>query len=341
MDGDMLRRDDMDNRERVRRAVAFQRPDRTPVELWTLPGTLWKYGPQIKALLKRYPVDIVGAEQSAYDDSAMYQRGEFLDPWGVLWNNEQPGIFSQVKTPPLADYAALENYQPPYELLDRGFEGIPAFIEKHRDKFIKGAFIRLFERMQWLRGMTALMMDLMDDRPEVYCLRDVVHDFNLRELERWLSYGLDAIVFSDDWGSQWQLLIPPRTWRAFFAPCYEEMFARVHQAGKFVFFHSDGYIVEVIEDLIALGVDALNSQVWCMGVEKLGARFRGRICFWGELDRQHTLPHGTPEDIRAAARKMKHHLETPEGGLIGEGEAGVDVPLENIEAMLSCWHGEG
>jgi len=333
----MLRRDDMDSRERVRRAVTFQGLDRTPVELWILPGILWKYGPQIEALLKRYPVDIVGAEQSAYDDSAMYQRGEFLDPWGVLWHNEQPGVFSQVKAPPLADYAALENYQPPYELLDRGFEGIAAFIERDRGKFIKGAFIRIFERMQWLRGMAALMMDLMDDRLEVYRLRDVVHDYNTRELERWLAYDLDAIVFSDDWGSQWQLLIPPRIWRAFFAPCYEEMFSRVHEAGKLVFFHSDGYIVEVIEDLIALGVDALNSQVWCMGVEEMGERFRGRICFWGELDRQHTLPHGTPEGIRAAARRMKRHLETPEGGLIGEGEAGVDVPLENIEAMLSCW----
>ena len=178
----------------------------------------------------------------------------------------------------------------------------------------------------------------MDDRPEVYRLRNLVHDYNMRELECWLRYDLDAIVFSDDWGSQWQLLIPPRVWRAFFAPCYEEMFARVHEAGKLVFFHSDGYILEVIEDLIALGVDALNSQIWCMGVEELGERFRGRICFWGELDRQYTLPYGTPEDIRAAARKMKQHLETPEGGLIGQGEAGVDVPLENIEAMLSCWH---
>jgi len=328
----------MDSRERVRRAVTFQGPDRTPVELWSLPGVWWRFGPQMEALLSSHPVDIVAAKQSADDDLQLYEQGEFLDPWGVLWHNEQPGIFSQVKAPPLADYVALPDYQPPYDLLDRGFEGIPAFVRENRDKFIKGAFVRLFERMQWLRGMSALMVDLMDDCPAVYILRDLVHDYNMCELERWLAYDLDAIVFSDDWGSQRQLLIPPRIWRDFFAPCYEEMFARVHRAGKLVFFHSDGYIVDVIEDLIALGVDALNSQVWCMGVEELGERFRGRMCFWGELDRQHTLPHGTPHDIRAAARTMKQHLETAEGGLIGEGEAGIDVPLQNIEAMLTCWH---
>jgi len=328
----------MDSGERVRRAATFQGPDRTPVELWTLPGVWWKYGAQIEALLNTHPVDIVAAGRSPEDDPRLYERGEFLDPWGVLWHNEQPGIFSQVKAPPLADYAALTDYQPPYYLLDRGLEEIPAFVEQNRHEFVKGAFIRLFERMQWLRGMSELMVDLMDDRHEAYVLRDLVHGYNMRELERWLPFDLDAIVFSDDWGSQRQLLIPPRIWRSFFAPYYEEMFARVHQAGKLVFFHSDGYIVEVIEDLIALGVDALNSQVWCMGVEELGEQFRGRICFWGELDRQHTLPHGTPQDIRAAARTMKRHLETAEGGLIGEVEAGIDVPLENIEAMLTCWN---
>ena len=328
----------MDSRERVRRAVTFQGPDRIPVELWTLPGVLWKLGPQIEALLRRYPVDIIAARHTAYDDSELYQQGEFLDPWGVLWHNEQPGIFSQVKASPLANYSALEYYQPPYSLLDRGFEEIPAFIEEGRSKCIKGAFIRIFERMQWLRGMSALMMDLMDHRPEVYHLRDMVHDFNMCELERWLEFDLDGVVFSDDWGSQRQLLIPPGVWRSFFAPCYEEMFSRVREAGKLVFFHSDGYITEIIEDLIVLGVDVLNSQVWCMGVKELGDAFQGRVCFWGELDRQDILPHGTPEDIRAAAQVMKHHLSTPAGGLIGEGEAGVDVPLENIEALLSCWH---
>lgn len=322
----------------MQRAATFRGPDRTPVELWTLPGVWWEYGPQMEALLRSHPVDIVAAGQSAEDDPRFYERGEFLDPWGVLWHNEQPGIFSQVKASPLMDYAVLADYQPPYELLDRGLEGIPAFTEENRDRFIKGAFIRLFERMQWLRGTSTLMVDLMDDRPEVYRLRDMVHDFNMRELQRWLAYDLDATVFSDDWGSQRQLLIPPRVWREFFAPCYEEMFAHVHGAGKLVFFHSDGYIVEVIEDLISLGVDALNSQVWCMGVQQLGERFGGRVCFWGELDRQHTLPYGTPEDIRAAAQTMRQHLETAEGGLIGEGEAGIDVPLRNIEAMLTCWN---
>ena len=134
------------------------------------------------------------------------------------------------------------------------------------------------------------------------------------------------------------MFIPPGMWRAFFKPAYAELFRICKEAGKFIFFHSDGYILEIIEDFIELGVDALNCQVWCMGPEVLGEKFRGRITFWGEINRQFTLPHGTPDDIRAAAAKMKEHLATPAGGLIGQGEIDGLTPLENVEALLTAWN---
>jgi hypothetical protein len=87
-----------------------------------------------------------------------------------------------------------------------------------------------------------------------------------------------------------------------------------------------------------MGVDAPNAQVWCMDLEELGNRFNGRICFWGELDRQHIMPHGMPDDIYAAAQKMKACLSNPAGGLISQAEPGLEVPLENIEAVLKSWN---
>jgi uroporphyrinogen decarboxylase len=101
--------------------------------------------------------------------------------------------------------------------------------------------------------------------------------------------------------------------------------------------HSDGYILDIIPDLIEIGVDALNCQVWAMGAEVLGQRFRGRITFWGELSRQTTLPNGTPAEVRAAIEEMKRHLALPEGGLIAQSEVDRLTPLANIEAVLQPW----
>ena len=113
--------------------------------------------------------------------------------------------------------------------------------------------------------------------------------------------------------------------------------ARAREAGKKVFFHSDGYILELYPEFIELGVDAINSQLWCMGVEKVAERFAGKITFWGEISRQQTLPFGTPEDIYAAAETMKKELFR-NGGLIGQSEVGGDVSLENVEAVLTAWN---
>ena len=273
----------MNSRERIRRAVTFQNPDRLPIDLWTLPAVWARYGTRLSELLQRYPIDFgVSGHRVLWEDEQQYQPGVWTDPWGVGWLNAHAGMFAQPKHYPLADLSQLDTYRPPSHLLGEGYKDVDATIRRTReegeqgDKFIAGAGIRLFERLQWLRGMDNLLMDLAEDNPAIYRLRDLVHEFNMQDLRHALSHDFDAISFSDDWGAQDRLLISPRLWRRFFAPCYREMFAEIKRAGKFVFFHSDGYILEIIGDLLELGVDALNSQVWCMGVEQV-ALFAGRI----------------------------------------------------------------
>ncbi len=327
----------MTSRERVRRAVTFGQPDRTPIDLWTMPATERLYGDALAALLARHPLDIArGGYCSAWAEG-VYRAGEFRDAWGVVWQNVHEGVAGQPKVHPLADYANLAHYRPPLGTAGDGFEDLDDFIAVHRDKFITGGSLQFFERMQWVRGMEDLLVDLATDRPEVYILRDMVLDYLRAHLAHWLEHDLDAITFSDDWGSQEQLLISPRLWRRFFRPCYQELFDMIHGAGKLIFFHSDGYTMEIIGDLIEMGVDALNTQLACMDLAELGRRFAGRICFWGEVDRQWVLARGTPDDVRAACRTIKAHLELPSGGLIGLGTAFVDTPLENIEALLTSW----
>ena len=48
--------------------------------------------------------------------------------------------------------------------------------------------------------------------------------------------------------------------------------------------------------MIELGLDAFNTQIFCIGLEQL-EKYKGKITFWGEIDRQHLLPEGSTEDI--------------------------------------------
>lgn len=331
----------MTAKENVIRTLRHDNPEWIPVNLWQLPAAKLKYGQALDDIINRCEIDILSAPfDDPTEDARHYQIGSYTDCWGSTWVNHQAGIIGEVKEYPFADFNKVWNYESPKKLFlsgISGFEKTKAFIDTHKDKFILGGWISLFERMQYLRGTENLFMDTLIESPEYFKLMEIVEDFYNTYLDEWLKLEVDGIIFGDDWGSQRSLLISPETWRKQYKPLYKRFFDKVHTAGKFVFMHSDGYILELYDDLIEIGVDAINSQVWCMGLDKVSEKCNGRITNWGEICRQHILPEGSVEDVIDAVHKMKEALWV-NGSLIGQFEAGPDMPLENIKAGLTHWN---
>jgi hypothetical protein len=100
--------------------------------------------------------------------------------------------------------------------------------------------------------------------------------------------------------------------------------------------HSDGYILDILPDLIELGLDAINAQIFCMGVEKLGARCKGKITFWGEIDRQYLLPYGTAEEVISAVKSV-HKTLYENGGVIAQCEFGPGAKPDNVYLVFETW----
>ena len=163
-----------------------------------------------------------------------------------------------------------------------------------------------------------------------------MHRFYCALLEKWAQTEVDALNFMDDWGSQKSLLISPKLWEAYFKPMYRDYIAIAKKYGKKTFMHSDGCILDIYPSMIALGLDALNSQIFCMGIDKL-AQYRGRITFWGEIDRQHILPEGTPAQVEEAVKAVKESLWA-DGGCIAQCEFGPGAKPENVEAVFRAWN---
>jgi uroporphyrinogen-III decarboxylase len=143
-------------------------------------------------------------------------------------------------------------------------------------------------------------------------------------------------MFMDDWGAQRALLISPKMWRRIFKPLYKDYIDLAHSHGKAIFMHSDGYIADILPDLVELGLDAVNAQLFTMDIEDLGRRLAGKITFWGELDRQHLLPYGSLNEIDRAVRRVKAALYR-EGGAIAQCEFGVGARPENVYQMFKTW----
>jgi uroporphyrinogen decarboxylase len=330
---------DPSSRELVKQALEFSSPPRLPRQLWTLPWAAKRYPEELERIEKDFPPDIitipVACSEPVPGGGNAHTVGSFVDSWGCTFENLQDGIIGQVKNPQLSDWSQAADLRLPRERLDFDEEVVAEFCRGTDQFVLSGTCPRPFERLQFLRGSEELYLDLNRPPRELLEFLDRLHAFYLEELTLWAKTDVDALSFMDDWGSQRSLLVAPELWRDIFKPLYADFIAIAHDHGKYAFMHSDGHITEIIPDLIEIGLDALNSQLFCMGVDELGSRFAGDLTFWGEVDRQQLLPRASTEEIAQAARQMRSALHR-EGGLIAQCEFGPGARPENVYAFFQA-----
>lgn len=331
----------MKSRELVYKALNFDQPERAPRQLWELPWAQYHYPNELERIRKDFPGDIswISGYSKTKPDTfgEMYEAGGYIDEWGCRFTNRQRGIVGEVKEALIKgeDWEDRDVLRIPEELLDIEKAKVNEYC-KNTDSFMIFGSPNPFERLQFIRGTEQLYIDLML-RPEgMFEVLKKIHNFYSNLFEVWAETEIDAIQINDDWGSQKGLLINPKVWEEIFMPMYKDYVEIAHRNGKKFFMHSDGNILQIIPHLIEIGVDALNSQVFCMGAENL-SKFKGQITFWGEIDRQNLLPYGTKQDIESAVRSLRDHL-WQDGGCIAQCEFGPGANPENVYQVFKTWN---
>lgn len=332
----------MTSRELVKATLNFEnRSGRVPRQIWTLPWAEENAGKMLKKIQTEFPDDIVTAptilKKPTIACGDAYAVGESTDDWGCKFTNIHRGVIGEVKEPLVEDedWDDWENIHIPVELLDFDVEQVNAFC-KNTDKFvIAGACPRPFEQLQFIRTTPEFYMDLVDPPANMLKFMEKMYAFYCELLEKWAKTDVDALNFMDDWGSQNGLLINPVAWEKYFRPFYQEFIQIAHRNGKKTFMHSDGNTLDIYPRLIDLGLDAFNSQIFCMGLENL-EKYKGKITFWGEIDRQHLLPEGSKEDIVRAVKEVKERL-WDHGGCNAQCEFGPGAKEENVYTVFETW----
>ena len=332
----------MNSRERVIAALTFSGPDRVPTMHRTLPGGFRVHGEALERLYGRFPSDVIlsPTHRAPFAFSGPIRErltgGRVVDGWGCEWHKTTDDYIGQVVNHPLSDWLALDDYVWPDPLLGR--EGVDEMVEIRRadrhEHYLMASAGTIMHQITFLRGFDDALLDLADGREELHYIRDRIADFVLKRIELWTQAGADGIQIEDDWGTQEAMLIRPSVWRAVFKPVYARLVKAIHAGGAYAHFHTDGDTRAIIPDLIEIGFDELNPQVWVMDIEELGREFGGKVCFRADLDRQGVLPRGSATDVETHVRQTYEAFGRPEGGYIGYGQIGPDVPLANAEAML-------
>ena len=354
----------MRHRDRVIAALNREAPDRCPMQISFTPEFAERLRAEIgsrarkvhnphgagntyeleRALGEDLLLTSVGWVNSYYQECT--PDAAYTDEWGVGWRAQVyetrfgKGVYTEIAHHPLAEDDAIEGYVPPDPNRDALYNEAEWVVREFKDEYwIVGLTVAtIFETAWALRGLVQLMMDMVLSPERADRILDIPYRYHLQAARRLARMGVDMIWVGDDVGSQRGMLISPELWRRFLKPRMAEFIRTIKgvSPGLKVAYHSDGDIYPIIPELIEIGVDVLNPiQPACMDPAQVKAEFGDRLCFWGTIDEQHTLPFGNPDDVR---REVKQRLATigKGGGLIlgPTHHVQLDTPLENFRALV-------
>lgn len=348
----------------VKEALRHRKGGRCPVRLRRLSyDAVVRHGDALADLFCAFPDDVlflapyewsIGYQPPARQGrvnpvAALMTESQWVDEWGTTWAHAAEGVGAIPIAHPLKDWAQLDDYlatQFPDPDGPGRLDAVAAQIGPHRyTKYCVGQMtLGILETLRAIRGMQDLFMDFHTNPAGVHKLTAAIAAFLTQVMGNWARMGVDAICLADDWGDQTGLQISPGMWRDLFRPFYQEFFAEAHRAGLDVFFHSCGTVLDIVEDLIDIGVDVLDPiQPGCMDPAELARRYGGRASFSGGIDVQHLLVFGSPDEVRREIQRVMSLLGAPFGNglLISPANAVTpDIPLANLQAAFEVTHAQ-
>jgi uroporphyrinogen-III decarboxylase len=241
----------------------------------------------------------------------------------------------------LADDSAISQYRPPDPNRSELYSDAYWTIEHFKDEYwLVGVTVCTIWETAWaLRGYDRLLTDLVTDPDLADAILEIPYRYHLTAAKRLVEMGVDMIWIGDDVGAQHSMIISPRHWRRHLKPRMAAFIGELKAINPKlrVAYHSDGNVLPIIPELIEIGLDVLNPiQPRCMDPADLKERYGDRLCFWGTVDEQETLPFGSPEDVRHEIGTRLQTVGRSGGLIIGPTHhVQLDTPLENFWAMVN------
>lgn len=197
---------------------------------------------------------------------------------------------------------------------------------------------------QFIVGFEDFMVKLLTDRDFIEKVISMCMDYYMDIIEMACEEGVSWVYIGDDLGGKGSLLMGPELTRKYVIPCYKRIVELCSKYHTPVALHSCGNAIEIIPDLIEIGVVMYNPVEPTSGADiyEVYKKYGDKICLSGNIDIAGVLSFGTPAEV---ARDVREHVErlALKGSYILSSSHSItnDVPFENFMAMIAAGHRYG
>jgi len=193
-----------------------------------------------------------------------------------------------------------------------------------------------FDLVYPLMGLTGYFRALYQYPNLLKKVVEEVYRFELEVIKLFAENGAHVILIGDDLAYDKGPFIPPRFMREFVFPYLAGEVSLIHKLGLPAVLHSDGNVTMLMEDIVKMGFDGLQSLQPNAGVDIVAIKkiWGDRICLMGNLDLDYLLTLGNPREVEAEVKRLISEV-APGGGFILSTTNVLTryVPPENALAM--------
>jgi len=367
----------MTPRERVMKAINHEKVDRIPLDLggtvnssiveeayaelkrqlgFPAPDTklinkMMRVVEVEKDILNYFNIDTRGIFPGEHSKVETVDSKTYIDEWGVKRVKKENIFYYEQLDFPLSgeitknDILKYDWPDPDDKNITNNLRNQISQVKKEGDYAIVLTIPSPFiHKSQYLRGFEDWYLDCAANVKIINLLFDCIFNITLKMTENILSEAgqeIDVVMFSDDLGTQNNLQFSPDFFRKNVKPRFKKYIKVIKSLcskNTKILFHSCGSIGLIMEDLIEIGVDAINPvQITARGMEpkKLKEKYGENLCFWGAIDTQKILSQGTNKEVKEEVKRIIKILGKEGGYILGAvHNIQPDVPGTNIITMF-------
>jgi uroporphyrinogen decarboxylase len=275
----------------------------------------------VRASVANY--QFAGPGQRAADDTAEVSRGK------RSWRDDHAGL--------IGSWEDFEAYPwPRIEQADfSDVEALGAMLPANM-KLVVTLPGGVLENLIRVVGYEPLCYMLADDPGLVRAVADRVGECELALYEALVDFEqIGALWLNDDLGFKTATMVSPDALREYVFPWHTRLVECAHANDRPVMLHACGNCGEIMDDLIATGIDAKHSfEDAIMPVAEFKRAFGDRLAIIGGIDMD-VISRCDEDEVRAYTRRVIEECAPGGGWALGTGNSVPNyVPVANFLAML-------